>query len=206
TLPLMLFGSIFAAEMITAARRRRYYFIRVVYATCLLLLQWTNYQATLGWYYRLTTIQQVSAFAATFFRSFAVVQILAVGVLVPAMFAGAIAQERERRTIEYLLTSRLSVSDIILAKVGVRLVQVAVLLLTGFGILSVARLLGGIENAALLSTFVSTAVVAFAGAGLSMAISTCSRRSRDAVRNIYSTIFLFAIALPGIAGMLRWMP
>lgn len=185
----MLLGPFFVAELTTAARRRRYYYLRALYAGCLLFLLWVNYP----WWYSANTVSSVAMFARRFFYSFAVLQYVAIFVVLPAMVAGAIAQERERRTIEYLLTSHLTARDIILGKLGSRIVQAVALLMTGFGILATALLLGGVSSRDLLWALGGAAVLLVELGGVSMLISTWSRRSRDALKNIYVFLFVWSI-------------
>ena len=57
---------------------------------------------------------------------------------------GTIAQERERRTMEYLYTTPLSNLEIIIGKLGGRVLQILYLVLSGVPVLALAMLLGGI--------------------------------------------------------------
>ncbi|HEX4149273.1 MAG TPA: hypothetical protein VHY20_09810, partial [Pirellulales bacterium] len=113
----MLLGPIFSLELLTCARRGRYYLLRTIYALVLAVTLWGTYEATQS---RLPSggIHGVANVAKEFFHRFAVLQLLTILLLAPAMVAGAVAQERERRTIEYLLTSQLSNADIVLGKLG----------------------------------------------------------------------------------------
>src|SRR3972149_5589477 len=103
----MLLGPVFAVELITSGRRKRYFVLRVVYALILLASLWSSYESVTG-FRRATSLAQNANVAAEFFQTFSIVQILAVLVAGPAMVAGTIAVERERRTIEDLLASDLS--------------------------------------------------------------------------------------------------
>ena len=108
----MLFGPIVSLEMITGARRARYFIVRVLYALVLFVVLWINYselisQRTIASDGTMST-RALAEFSRAFFATFAVVQMGAVLMLTPAMIAGSIAQERERRTIEYLFASTLT--------------------------------------------------------------------------------------------------
>ena len=58
----------------------------------------------------------------------ATVQGIAVLLLTPTLVAGVIADERQRKTLHYLLASRLSSGEIILGKLAARLLHVGVFL------------------------------------------------------------------------------
>ncbi len=50
-------------------------------------------------------------------------QLMIILILVPAYLAPAIAQERERKTLDYLLVSELSDREIVLGKWGARTIN-----------------------------------------------------------------------------------
>ncbi len=166
----MLLGPIFSLELITGARRARYFWVRVAYALTLLFALWVTYESAVV-RHNLLGIQGIANIARDFFFSFAMIQLVAVLVLTPAMVAGTIAQERERRTLEYLLTSQLSSGDIILGKLGARLLHVVFVLLAGIPVLATAMLLGGIPPLALLVTTATTLLTLVAVGALSIAVS-----------------------------------
>ena len=76
-------------------------------------------------------------------------QLLAVLLIGPALAAGTIAQERERRTMEYLYATPLSNLEIIIGKLGGRVLQILYLVLSGVPVLALAMLLGGIAPRAI---------------------------------------------------------
>ncbi|MEN6450528.1 MAG: ABC transporter permease subunit, partial [Thermoguttaceae bacterium] len=136
----MLPGPIFNVELITSARRSRYFLIRALYAAVLLLAIWLVYFS----YHQshrfrgagaTDSIHDVAALSAAFFTTFAYLQLAAVMLLAPAMVAGTVASERERRTIEYLFASQLSNAEIVLGKLSARLLHVVYLVLVGVPIL-----------------------------------------------------------------------
>src|SRR5690606_904873 len=71
----MLFGPIFQVELVTAARQRRQFLLRVFYAAIILFVLWVSYTSTTA-YYRNTNqaegvpIQTLAATATTFFIAF----------------------------------------------------------------------------------------------------------------------------------------
>src|SRR5262245_15114859 len=114
----MLAGPIFRVEMVTAARRDRYFWLRVLYGAIILFVLWATYinvdlsatragQAGEG-----PSISERAEAAAMFFFAFSWVQLLGLLAVAPAMAVGTIATERERRTIEYLFATDLSNTEI----------------------------------------------------------------------------------------------
>ena len=154
----MLPGPIFNVELLTSARRPRYFVVRTIYASALLVVLWINYeghgQLTSGYQ---ATASQMAQRAATFFAMFSFIQLIAILLAGPAMIAGTIATERERRTIEYLFASQLSNAEIVLGKLAARLLHLLYLVAAGLPVLSMAMLMGGIEPAVLARVFVGGA-------------------------------------------------
>ena len=66
-------------------------------------------------------------------------------LLTPALVAGVIADEKQRKTLHYLMASRLSSAEIVLGKLLVRMLYVTVLLGVSLPVLSLLVLLGGID-------------------------------------------------------------
>ncbi len=181
---------IFTVELVTSARRARYFFIRAAYATVLLCVLGVVYGTTWMWQTDVTDIHYIAALSAAFFNAFSWMQMLAVVLLGPAMVAGTIATERERRTIEYLFASRLSNAEIVLGKLAARLVHVVCLILAGVPVLALAMLLGGVAPEALLALLILTLCTTLTVCSLSIAVSVWSARAREAVTRAYLVLFV----------------
>jgi hypothetical protein len=93
----MLMGPVFRAELLRTGRRGRYYVLRLVYGMILLTLFWSGYQAKFAGS-RTASIAAVAQFAETTFLTFAIVQLVTVLVIVPPLFGGTIADEKQRKT------------------------------------------------------------------------------------------------------------
>src|SRR5262249_32612292 len=101
--------------------------------------------------------------------------------LVPALVAGTIALERERRTLDSLLTTRLSSAEIVLGKFAGGLLQYAACLITTLPIMISLCLFGGVDPVFVLLTLAATVSIAFFTASLSILVSTSERRAARAV-------------------------
>ena len=198
----MLFGPIFQVELVAAARQRRQYLLRVIYAAIILFVLWVSYSSisTANSYGgdgpldgNQVSISQLAETATTFFFAFTWVQVLGIVAIAPVMAVGTIATERERRTIEYLFATDLSNFEIVVGKTFARLVIVGQLVLVSLPILFIFRLLGGIPADLLAGSFLiagSTAVVLTA---LSVCISVWSARSREAVMRVYRVLAVIIV-------------
>ncbi len=208
----MLLGPIFHVEMVSVARRRRYFLLRVVYGLFALLLLWGAYTSLRVYASsgpggssgtREVSIRQGAQLATGFFLSFSWLQTLAILVVGPALAVGTIASERERRTIEYLFTTDLSNAEIVLGKLAARLCLMGQLLLVGLPILFLFRLMGGIPAQLLIVTFLFAGSTALMIGALSMCVSVWSERARDATARIYLllAVLLFLPLVFSVAGI-----
>ena len=133
-------------------------------------------------------------------------QLLAVVGMGPAMVAGTIATERERRTIEYLFASRLSNAEIVLGKLAARILHIVYLVLAGVPILTLMMLLGGIAPEAVLALTIITLCTVLTISTLSIAISVWSARAREAVTRTYLLLFALLVLPAVLEASLRITP
>ena len=180
----MLLGPVFKTELVSAARQRRYFWLRGVFAALLLFVLWICVTGSHSIDQGLTT-KQAASLANTFFVSFAWLSMLLTLLVVPAIAAGAIATERERRTIEYLFATDLSNAEIVLSKLFGKLLIVGKLLVVALPVLAIFRLMGGIEGSILLWYFAALASTATLFTVGAVTISVWSPRARDAVIRVY---------------------
>ena len=126
------------------------------------------------------------------------IQLLAVLLIGPALAAGTIAQERERRTMEYLYTTPLSNLEIIIGKLGGRVLQILYFILSGVPVLALAMLLGGIAPRSIVSLTIITLSTVLFVTMVSMAVSAWTAKARDAVVRAYLVFFcLWVLPLAG---------
>ncbi len=180
-------GPILAVELITMSRRARYYALRVLYAAALFFALWINYEGSRR--YSASDINSIAQFASDFFQTFGVMQLMAVMLIGPALAAGTIAQERERRTMEYLYASPLSNLEIVIGKLGGRVLQIIYLVLAGMPVLALAMLLGGIAPVHIVVLTAITISTALFVTMVSIAVSAWTARARDAVIRAYLLFF-----------------
>jgi ABC-type transport system involved in multi-copper enzyme maturation permease subunit len=184
----MLMGPVFRAELLRTGRRGRYYVLRLVYGMILLTLSWSGYQAKFAGS-RTASIAAVAQFAETTFLTFAIVQLVTVLVIVPPLFGGTIADEKQRKTLHYLMASQLSAAEIVTDKTLGRLPHLAVLMAIGLPIISILGLVGGVSAEEVAVVCIGTASTCACAAGLTVLISTLARRVRQAVLLAYTFLF-----------------
>ena len=128
----------------------------------------------------------------SYFFAIAGTQLVLVLLAAPAYTAGAVCLDKARGNLAHMLVTDLSAVEIVLGKLGSRLLPVLGLVIAGLPILALATLLGGIDPEVVLGAFLVTLGVAVAGCALALALSVWGRRPHEVVLASY---FLMALAL-----------
>jgi ABC-type transport system involved in multi-copper enzyme maturation permease subunit len=185
----MLFA-ICRCDLIRTARSGRHTMLRSVYVAVLLAVLLQLYGVWLYghnksswdiWDARSLPGHEIADFAATYFYVFTALQLLVVLLLTPPYVAGAIAEERERGTLEALFATHLRNDQIVLGLLLSRLARLGMIVLAGLPILSVLQFLGGIDPNLVLAVFVVTGMSALSLSCLAMLFSIYAGKARRAI-------------------------
>jgi ABC-type Na+ efflux pump permease subunit len=182
---MRLLGPVFLLELRTAARKPRFIWLRALYATLLLLALGDIFAAELatsGW---TVPVTRVARLGERFFWTSSFIQLLAILLVTPAITAGTIADEKEQRTLENLLTTDLGNAEIALGKLAARLLLMGGVSLAGLPALTLCVWLGGVSGENLLAVLAITAIMLLATGALSLWVSIHAGRGRDAMQVVY---------------------
>ncbi len=205
----MWLGPVFQAEMMTLSRRRRFYLGRALYGLLVLLIVSSTYNSMVS---SLSEGEEIpiarsARFGQAIFAAFATLQGIIVLVMTPSLVAGAIAEEKQRKTLHYLMASQLSSAEIILGKVAARLLRVAVLGAIGLPVLNMIALFGGVDFQAVLLVYGATATTTFFLAAVSILCSVVAVKPREAIMQAYFVELLWLAFAPiMLASMTVWSP
>src|SRR5262245_59560305 len=144
------------------------------------------------------TITEIQEFAQDAFIRFAWIQGLALLCVTPALTAGVIADEHHRKTLHYLLASRLSSAAIVLGKLGARLVHVGTFVALGLPVVSLLLLYGGLNPLNVFYVYLGTFTMVVFLSGTSILISVLARRPRDAILAAYGVLAFWLLIPPAI--------
>jgi len=166
----MILGAVFEREIRFAPRSRGLFIARAVYCTVLLAIVATCWLVVTGTQ-SVTTAGDTARFGATLMRILAPLQ-LCLAVLAAALTgAVAVSSEKDRRTLELLLVSRLSDRELVLGKLAASLVRVMLLLLAAVPVFALAGLFGGVTPGQLARLFAVTAAAALAAASIATTVA-----------------------------------
>lgn len=166
----MLLGAVFEREVAFAPRSRGLYVARAVYAAALLAILATCWLVVTG-SQSVTTAGDTARFGATLVRILAPLQLTLAMLAAALTGVVAVSAEKDRRTLELLLVSRLTDRELVLGKLAASLVRVLLLLLAAVPMFAITGLFGGMTAAQLARVFVVTVAAALAAASVATTVA-----------------------------------
>jgi ABC-type transport system involved in multi-copper enzyme maturation permease subunit len=194
-------GPVFVYDMLALARRWQVYASRAAFVLFLLigmLVAWYSYAQGFG---GLPTLQQLAVIGRVFFYALAGVQLSFLLLAAPAAAAGSICIDRARGTLLHMMVTDLSDAEIVLGRLGSRLMPVFGLVACAVPVACLAGLLGGIEFGALLGLFVVSIALAILGCSLALAISVKASKTHEVLMAVYLAFGVWLLSVPIWQGM-----
>lgn len=154
-------------------------------------------------------VTQVKATAEIQYSSFlslyifgAAIEFAMLLLIVPALTAGSISGERERQTLNLLLTTRMTPADIVLGKLMSCLSTVFLLVVSSFPILALVFVYGGVTGRDILLLLVSFGSTALLAGSIGICCSSVFKRTTIATAVSYCTL---AVLVLGTMALRRFM-
>lgn len=204
---LKLFGPVLFYDMVRTARQNRYLFVRLLYACvllailCVIFFMATERGIRDRPFTRDAAAREAALLAESFFGVFMIVQLILVGLLTPAYVAGAIADEKDRKTLEFMLATDLNNREIVLSKLLSRVANMTMLLITGLPILSILQFVGGVDSQLMLAGFACTGLTMLGIASVGILLSTQFSKARDAIALTYIFVITYLAAATFAKGL-----
>jgi ABC-2 type transport system permease protein len=130
------------------------------------------------------------------------IELLLIVFIVPALTAGAVTGERERKTFDLLQTTLLSAPSFIVGKMESALGYILIMLLSAIPLQSIAFLFGGVSGVEVAIAFVLLTVTAFALGALGMFFSALTERTLTATVRVYTVAVVLVFGLPIVSYLL----
>lgn len=205
----MVLGPVFRAELMALSRRWRSFAGRTLYGLLVLIIVTLAYSSMT----RLLDedgeipIERLATIGLAIFTAFAWLQGLIILAMTPALVAGSIADEKQRKTLHYLMASQLSSTEIVLGKAAARLLRLGVLGAIGLPVLSLIGLFGGVDYEQAAFVYAGTITTTFFLASIAILCSVHAARPRDAIVQTYVWEFAWLAVPPIILATLPfWSP
>ena len=202
-------GPVFVYEWLTTTRRWQLYAMRALFVGAILaglafvLDEITRERAALG-ARETVSLQELAEFGEAIYMTIATVELTLVLLAAPAATAGAVCLDKARGTLDHMLATDLSNAEIVLGKLGVRLIPVLGLIVCVLPVVALSGLMGGIDPLALLGSFLVSIGCALVGCALAMTLSVWARKTHEVVMMTYILIVIW-LTFPGLVAMAMWL-
>ncbi|MBS0189935.1 MAG: ABC transporter permease subunit [Phycisphaerales bacterium] len=201
-----LFGPIFEREVRVVGRRKSTYWVRGAYVLGLAALATLVYfvitaDLRFGTSSRAEALLTLQSFAPALAAFYIWFQFLALCFVSSTLTAGTICDERRKGSFSALLTTPLTLSQILLGKLAGRLTQTFILLAAGLPLLLATRVFGGVSVQFIAAAFAITASVALLHASVAITAS-CRMRTATAASSSGLLVGILWCLLPLIASLI----
>ena len=130
------------------------------------------------------------------------IELMLIIFIVPALTAGAITTERERKTYDLLQTTLITKSTFVVGKMQSALGYIVLLLLSAIPLQSIAFLFGGVSEQELILALLVLLVSAVTLGAFGMFFSSITERTLAATIRSYTVAIVITVGLPLVAGVL----
>lgn len=132
------------------------------------------------------------------YTTIAVLEICLVLFIVPGFTSSSITGERERQTLEILLTTKLKPIEIVLGKLGSSISSLLLLVFSSLPILAISFAVGGIRFIDLLQLMLLAIVIAVFIGSIGIFFSTIARKTTSATVFTYGTVIVLILGTAAI--------
>lgn len=137
----------------------------------------------------------------TIYLMIAMLEVVLLLLIVPALTAGSVSGERERQTLDLLLCTRLCPCDVIFGKLAAALSMVLLLIVTSLPCLSLVYIYGGVGLPDMLMLLVGMGFTAFYTGSISIFYSAQMKKTTASTVLSYLTILFLIVGTE----MIRWV-
>ncbi len=171
----MKVNPVYKQEIKVSARSFRFPLVILLFNGVLALVALLNMYSVITQVRRTAEIQYSSF--VNLYVFVAIVEFALLLFLIPAITAGSISGERERQTLDLMLTTRMSPMEIVLGKLFASLSTTLLLIVSSLPILSLSFVYGGILLKDILLLFVCYSVTGFLTGSIGLFCSACFKKS-----------------------------
>ncbi len=175
-----MFGAVFTREATVAPRRLSFYAARTVFAGALFALTATAWQLLIG-SQRVENIGDLAWFGASAFQILAQLQLAVALPFSALLVASAVALEKDRKTLDLLLMTNLSNTELVLGKLLASMLSVVVVVIAALPLLAIVSLLGGVSAGQILRVQAVTLASALVAGSLGSTIALWREKTFQAL-------------------------
>jgi len=176
----LFIGPVFTREFAITPRRPRIYIARTIYALVLLVLMSTAWLVLTGTQV-VRDVGDLARFGAILFQILAPLQLTLALFFSALLAASAVAQEKDRHTLDLLLITRLTNGELVLGRLMASLLNVVVLLATSLPLFFLTMLFGGVSVGQIARVFAVTLAGAVVAGSLGSTLALWREKTFQAV-------------------------
>ncbi len=189
----MFVGPVFTRQAAIAPRRVWFFAARTVFVAALFGIVLTSWQLLVG-SQRVENLGDLAWFGAAVTRILAPLQLAVAMPFSALLVASAVALEKDRKTLELLLMSNLSNSELVLGKLLAGMLTVVMVVVAALPLLMFVALLGGVSLGQILRIETVTLASALAAGSLGSTIALWREKTFQALAMTALIIVLWLVA------------
>jgi ABC-type transport system involved in multi-copper enzyme maturation permease subunit len=192
-------GPVFTYEWLVTTRRWQLYALRTAFGSIILLgmmFAWHSVERSTH-SDETVSIQVLARYGESLYATITSIELSLVLLAAPALTAGALCLDKMRGTMDHILATDLSNAEIVLGKLGARLVPVLGLIACILPVAALAGLFGGIDPSALAGSFLTATGCALLGCSLALTLSVWGRKMHEVIMLTYLLLVLW-LASPAL--------
>ena len=196
----MKMNPIYNREMKAGSRSSRLAVVLTVFNTALAIVALTSMWVII---FRVRETGQIrySVFLSIF-RYVTWIEFAMIILIMPALTAGSLSGERERRTLDLVMTTLMRPSDIILGKLMSALVNVFLLVISGAPVIALVFVYGGVLPVDLALLFLCYFTAALLSGSIGMFFSAAATRTASAMTASYAVLGILIAGTVGLNAIL----
>lgn len=175
-------GPLFRHELVRIARRQRVTLWRCTYALCLVGIAAITFAVATQGFTTGISVGRTARISEGLFIGLLLLQFLMGAALIPQWTADAVAGEKEKQTLPFLLVTDLTSREVVLGKLAARLSQVLMFLLAGLPLFAALQLYGGADLSFILCVSAALAATLLSASGAAILASVSERTTKQATK------------------------
>jgi ABC-type transport system involved in multi-copper enzyme maturation permease subunit len=185
-------GPIFTREAAIAPRRASFYAARTLFAAALFAIILTSWQLLVG-SQRIENVGDLAWFGAAAFQILAPLQLAVALPFSALLVASAVALEKDRKTLDLLLLTNLSNSELVLGKLLAGMLLVVVVIIAAWPLMMIVSLLGGVSSSQAVRVQAVTLVSSLAAGSLGSTLALWREKTFQALAMTLLVIVLWLV-------------
>jgi ABC-type transport system involved in multi-copper enzyme maturation permease subunit len=185
-------GPVFTREAAIAPRRASFFAARSLFAAALFAITLTSWQLLVG-SQRIENLGDLAWFGAAAFQILAPLELAVAMPFAALLVASAVSLEKDRKTLDLLLLTNLSNSELVLGKLLAGMLSVVVVVIAALPLLMIIALLGGVSTGQIVRVQAVTLVSALAAGSLGSTIALWREKTFQSLAMTLLVIVLWLI-------------